>query len=167
MNSPLKSKSSAVNLYQNVEFLESLLLTAPLSSSVVIYCNLNERKLCYFYAVEYTGGGFFTLRMRRISKYISNGESVKLHSSHFVKVYYKFLQEFEEHPDTKGVRTLYLSLKKSRLCFQASTFVVVVLRTSRNMERHSKFQNYQFGKNVKLLQLHISTYERHFPASSR
>ena len=60
------------------------------------------------YAVEYNGRNFFIMKMRQWLKYPPTEANIKLHSNHFVKVYYKILQEFEKYPYTKKVRTFNL-----------------------------------------------------------
>jgi transposase len=60
------------------------------------------------YAVEYKGRNFFIMKMRQWLKYPPTEANIKLHSNHFVSVYYKILQEFEKYPYTKKVRTFNL-----------------------------------------------------------
>ena len=60
------------------------------------------------YAVEYKGKNFFIMKMRQWLKYPPTEANIKLHSNHFVSVYYKILQEFEKYPFTKKVRTFNL-----------------------------------------------------------
>ena len=60
------------------------------------------------YAIEYTGSNFFILSMRQWLKYPPTELNIKMHSSHFVKIYHKILKTFEKYPYSKHIRTFNL-----------------------------------------------------------
>ena len=60
------------------------------------------------YAIEYTGKNFFILSMRQWLKYPPTEVNIKMHSSHFVKIYHKILKTFEKYPYSKHIRTFNL-----------------------------------------------------------
>jgi transposase len=60
------------------------------------------------YAIEYSGKNFFILSMRQWLKYPPTEVNIKMHSSHFVKIYHKILKTFEKYPYSKHIRTFNL-----------------------------------------------------------
>ena len=60
------------------------------------------------YAIEYTGKNCFILSMRQWLKYPPTEVNIKMHSSHFVKIYHKILKTFEKYPYSKHIRTFNL-----------------------------------------------------------
>ena len=67
-----------------------------------------KRWLKAIYDPEYKENDRFILKMREWLKYTPTEANIMKHSSHFVKIYYVILKEFEKHPDTKGIRTFSL-----------------------------------------------------------
>ena len=60
------------------------------------------------YANEYSGKNIFIQSMRQWLKYPPTEVNIKMHSSHFVKIYHKILKTFEKYPYSKHIRTFNL-----------------------------------------------------------
>jgi hypothetical protein len=102
----------SLNFYKR--FHKYLELKTGENRKAVIYKWLKD-----IYAEEYKGKNFFILKMREWLKYRPTEENIKKHSNHFIRVYYKILQEFEKYPYTKGVRTFNLLPTKNSFTLSA------------------------------------------------
>ena len=69
----------------------------------VIYLWLKD-----IYAIEYSGKNPFIHFIRKWLKYPPTEVNIVNHSSHFIRVYYTILKEFEKYSNTKGIRTFNL-----------------------------------------------------------
>ena len=90
-----------LNFYNR--FRKYLKLRTGETENAVVYRWLKD-----IYDPEYEGWNPFILYMRQWLKYTPTEANIMKHSSHFVKIYYVILKEFEKHPDTKGIRTFSL-----------------------------------------------------------
>ena len=90
-----------LNFYNR--FKKYLKLRTGETENAVVYRWLKD-----IYDPEYKGWNPFILYMRQWLKYTPTEANIMKHSSHFVKIYYVILKEFEKHPDTKGIRTFSL-----------------------------------------------------------
>ena len=90
-----------MNFYNR--FKKYLKLRTGETENAVVYRWLKD-----IYDPEYEGWNPFILYMRQWLKYTPTEANIMKHSSHFVKIYYVILKEFEKHPNTKGIRTFSL-----------------------------------------------------------
>ena len=90
-----------LNFYNR--FRKYLKLRTGETDNAVVYRWLKD-----IYDPKYEGKNTFILYMREWLKYTPTEANIMNHSSHFVKIYYVILKEFEKHPDTKGIRTFSL-----------------------------------------------------------
>lgn len=60
------------------------------------------------YNETYTGNNPFILSIKKWLKYVPTDSNIMKYSSHFIKIYYKILKEFEKYENTKGIRLFNL-----------------------------------------------------------
>lgn len=65
------------------------------------------------YADEYNGNNPFLHSIRKFLKYVPTESNICKYASHFIKVYYKILIEFEKYENKKGIRVFNLLPNKS------------------------------------------------------
>ena len=60
------------------------------------------------YEPVYEGSNQFIQRMREWLVYRPTETNIAKHASHFIKIYYTILKEYEKYPETKGIRRFSL-----------------------------------------------------------
>jgi hypothetical protein len=90
-----------LNFYN--KFRKYLKLRTGETNNAVVYGWLKD-----IYEPVYEGKNPFVQRMREWLVYRPTETNIAKHASHFIKIYYTILKEYEKYPETKGIRLFSL-----------------------------------------------------------